>query len=74
MYTAKIEKGHIQMNSGGQMFERLAETQAQPRKPAKVRPHGQVGPLDMASADSFPLRISADAYWDGRRNFGGIGD
>ena len=72
VHAAEVEKGHVQMNSGSQMFERLAETEAQSRKAAKVRPHAQVCAFYVASADSFHLRISADAYWDGRRYFRGV--
>lgn len=69
VHTAEVEKGHVEMNSSGQMFQRLTETETQPRKAAKVRPHAEVRSFDMASADSFHLRVSADADWDGRRYF-----
>jgi hypothetical protein len=72
MYTTEVEKGHVQVNSGGQMFERLTESETQPRKTPQMRPHAQVRPLDVARADSFDLRVSADAYWDGRRHFRGV--
>jgi hypothetical protein len=72
MHAAEVEKGHVQMNRGGQMFERLAETETQSRKAAKVCPHAQIGAFDMASADSFGLRVSADADWDGRSYFRGV--
>jgi len=72
MHAAEVEKGHVQMNRGGQMFERLAETETQSREAAKVRSHAKIGAFDMASADSFELGVSADAYWDGRRYLGRV--
>jgi len=72
MYTAEVEKSHVEIHGGAQMFQRLAKAKAQARKAAKVRPHAQVGAFDVASADSFKLRMSADAYWDGRCYFRGV--
>ena len=60
------------MDSGIQMFERLTESEAQSCKSAKMRPHAQIGPLDMGSADVFQLRVSGDWYWDRRGYFGGV--
>lgn len=48
MHTAEVEKGHVQMNRGGQMFERLTETETQSRKAAKVRPHAEIRSFDVA--------------------------
>jgi hypothetical protein len=56
--AAEIKEGHVQMNSGGQVFQGFAESKAQARKAAKVRPHAEVGPLDMGSADTFQLGVS----------------
>jgi hypothetical protein len=72
MHATEVKKGHVQMNRGCQMFERLAETETQSRKAAKVRSHAKIGAFDMARADSFELGVSADAYWDGRRYLGRV--
>jgi hypothetical protein len=70
--AAEIEKRHIQVNRSGQVFQRLAESQAKARKAAKVCSHAEIGPLDMGSADAFQLGVSADWDWDRRDNFGGV--
>lgn len=49
------------------MFKRLAESQAQARKAAKMRANAQVGVFNVARADMFQLRHSAD--WDRHRRF-----
>lgn len=72
MHAAEVEKGHVQVNGGGQMFERLAESEAQPCKAAQMRPNAKIGPLDMRCADVFQLGVSADWDWDRRHNFGGV--
>lgn len=72
MHAAEVEKSHIEIHGGAQMFERLTKAKAQPRESAQVRPHTQIGPLDMGRADAFQLRIPADWYWDSRNNFGGV--
>jgi hypothetical protein len=72
VHTAEIEKRHVQVNGSGQMFQRLAESKAKAREAAEVRPHAEVGPLDMGSADSFQLGVSADWYWHRCDNFGGV--
>lgn len=51
MNAAEVEKGHIEIHGGSQMFERLAESQTQSSKAAKVRPYAQVGAFDVACAD-----------------------
>ena len=45
MHAAEVEKSHVEVNGGGQMFHRLAEPQAQARKATKMRPHAQIGAL-----------------------------
>ena len=47
------------MNSGGQVFQRLAEFETQSRKAAKIRPHAQVSSFDMWRADVFDPRVAA---------------
>jgi hypothetical protein len=39
MYTAKVEKSHVKVNGGGEVFHRLAEPQAKARKTAQVATH-----------------------------------
>src|ERR1700683_435443 len=72
MYATEVEKSHIEIHGGAQMVQRLAEPKTQARKASKMRPHAQVGPFDMGSADSFQLRVSADWYWDRRNNLCGV--
>lgn len=67
MYAAEIEESHVQMNGSSQMFERLAESKAQPCEAAQVRPHTKICALHMGGADLFELGISAD--WDRHNGF-----
>jgi len=62
MHAAKVEKSHVKIHGGAQVFERLAESETQPREAPQMRPHAQVRSFDMASADVFEFRIAAD--WD----------
>ena len=55
MHTAEVEKGHIQMNGGRQVFQRLATSETQSRKTVKTRPRAQVSSFEMRRADVFPL-------------------
>src|SRR6266478_6957913 len=63
MYTNEVEKGHIERDSSLEMVKALAETQAQPGKAAKVRPHAQVRSFNVRRADAFNRRVSADGDW-----------
>lgn len=69
MYTAEVEKGHAEVNGGGQVFKRLAESQAQARKPTQMRPHAQVGAFNVRSTDSRFIRVAADDYRNGCCDF-----
>src|SRR5258705_5358687 len=62
MYAAEVKKSHVEVNGGGQMFQRFAESQAQARKAAQVRSHAQVGAFDVRSADVCFIRVSGDNY------------
>ena len=62
MYAAHIEKDHVKVNGGFQVFQRLAETQGKPRKTPQVCSHGQVGSFDVTGRDVSRIRVSAD--WD----------
>ena len=62
MHPAEIEKGHVEVNGGFQMFECLAESQAQPRKAPKMCPHAQIRPLDVTRS----YLINARTLWKGQ--------
>ena len=62
MYTAVVEKDHIQVNSSFQVVQRFAETQTKARKTAQVCPNAEIGSLDVASRDVFGIGVSGD--WD----------
>lgn len=62
MYAAEIEKGHIEVHGGDQMFVRLAETEAQARKATQLRSDAEIGAFDLRCAYPFNLGVSAD--WD----------
>jgi hypothetical protein len=69
MYANEIEKGHVEGYGGFQMIETLAESKAQARETAQMRPNAQIGAFDVRSADSCFVRVSADYYGDRRRDF-----
>src|SRR6266403_1704047 len=69
MYAAEIEKSHIEINGGGQMLQRLAESQAQTCEAAQMRSHAQVGAFDVRSTDVRFVRVAANDYRNGCRDF-----
>jgi len=68
--AAEVEKGHVHMNSGIQMFERFAETKTQPGKAAKVCSHAQIGAFNMASRHASGMRVANDGRRDRSRDLG----
>jgi hypothetical protein len=72
MHATQIEKRHVKIYSGGQMFQRFAKSKTEPSEAAEVRSHAQVGAFDVASGYSFELRVSADWNWDGGDNLRGV--
>jgi len=67
MYAAEIEKSHVEIHGGAQVFECLAESKTETCKSAQVRSHAEVRSFDMASANVLELRGSAD--WDRDNRF-----
>ena len=41
MYAAEVEKGHVEIDGGFQMFQGLAEAETQPREAAQMRADAQ---------------------------------
>src|SRR5579864_1917566 len=62
MHAAHIEKDHVKIDCGFQVFQRFTETQGKPRKAPQVCAHAQIGPFHMASRDVAGIGVSAD--WD----------
>ena len=71
MHTAEVEKSHIKIHGGTQVFECLAESETQSGKAAKVCSHAQVRPFDVAGRNSTRMRIPNDGRGDRRGNLGG---
>lgn len=69
MYANEIEKGHVEGHGGFQMIETLAESKAQARETAQMRPNAQIGAFDVRGADSRFVRVSADYDGNRRRDF-----
>lgn len=68
MHAAEIEKGHIEIHGGDQMLQRLAESQAQPRKASKMRAYAQIRPFNMTRGDSRGMWVADDRSRDRRCN------
>src|SRR5690348_3641296 len=68
MHATEVEKGHVHMNSGGQVFQCFAETETQPRKAPKMCAQTQIRPFDMTRGDSCGVRVADDRSRDRRRN------
>lgn len=71
MYAAEVEKGHIQIHGGAQMFERLAESETQPSEAAKMRTHAQIRSFDVAGRNASRMRVSDDGCRDRCGDLGG---
>src|ERR1700758_4411994 len=68
MYANEVEKRHVEIHSGPEMVQSLAETQAQARKAPQMSPHAQVGAFNVRGAYTSFVGIAADDDWDRCRN------
>lgn len=67
MNAAEVEKSHVEIHGGTQVFERFAESEARSREAAKMRANAQVSAFNVARADMREIRMTAD--WDRNGGF-----
>jgi len=60
MYAAEVEKCHVEIHGGAEMFQRFAESETQPSKAAKMCSHAQIGGFDVAGGNASRMRSPDD--------------